>query len=257
MLNKENKPINVYWSEVPLLESKHEVSFLYPNPKSLFSELMQKKINSKEDPLNSYFSCPAVSSKFKKILVLKNNMDCSYKYSFTEKEQYIDSLLGENHITAAIKRPFSIKDGPTILFNISYIFFADEPLEVYLTPPMFSEPHYTKYGSIVPGEFDIGQWFRPINFEVQTWKNTGEFHLVQNEPLMYLEFKTDRPINLKRFNMNETLYNYATAMSNSFYFFGNGKSLKYRYQQFKNVGYKSKIMKQIEEGLLDEKPYEF
>ena len=257
-IDKNDKPINVYWSNLLVLNSPHEISFLYPKPKTLFSELMSDRSLSTEEPLNSYFSCPAVSSKFKKILVFKNNMDSDYEYSVIEdEEKYIRPIKKLDHISAEISRPNSINAGPTIRFNLSYIFFADEPLEIYVTPPMFSKPQYMKYGSIIPGEFDIGQWFRPINFEVQMWEQKGTFSLKENEPIMYVEFKTKRPIILHRFVMNSALYAYQSSIGNSFYFFGRGKSLIEKYTKFKEVQFKGKILKEIKNEIIDEEPYRF
>ena len=70
-------------------------------------------------------------------------------------------------------------------------------MPVYFTPPFFQKPGYTQDATILPGEFDVGNWFRPYNFEIQTWSNHGIITLKENEPIFYAEFKTDKKIKLQ------------------------------------------------------------
>lgn len=92
-----------------------------------------------------------------------------------------------------------------------YSFFADDSLDVSFTPPYFHKPQYLQSGSIIPGEFNVGKWFRPYICEIQMWEEKGNFSLNAGEPLFYAEFKTDRPINFYRFNYSDSLVKYQTA----------------------------------------------
>jgi hypothetical protein len=72
---KMSKEINVYWA-ADFIDKDNDWTLMYPKPKTLFSELMSKRINLGDK--QSVFSCPAVSTKFKKTLVLKNTINCKY-----------------------------------------------------------------------------------------------------------------------------------------------------------------------------------
>jgi hypothetical protein len=245
-------PIIVYWSPFMKMDGrKRDWSFLYPEPQTLFIDTVKNK--RKESGKDSYFACPAVASKIKKILVFNSPMRSSHEFNFENDNEYLEPT-DEVFLYLDKTRPASSDNGPTLIYSLSYIFFAEEPLDIYFTPPMFHEPKYMKYGSIIPGEFDVGQWFRPYNFEVQTWKNKGEIHLEEDEPIFYAEFKTDRPIILKKFNCNDVLSSYAEANATSSFVFGRGEGLIKKYKRFKDVGFREKILTEIKKNLIDENP---
>jgi hypothetical protein len=157
------KPINVYWSPCYISERGDDWSFMYPKPETLMTNLLQNKAEDLDQL--SFFSCPAVSTKFKKMLVFKNSVACSYSYDATT-EPYTIEAKTRQFIDANIVRPQAVTYGPSIEFGIRTILFADDSLEAIASPPFFHEPKYTKYGTMVPGGFDIGQWFRPVNFDM-------------------------------------------------------------------------------------------
>ena len=250
----KNKPINLYVSGSYVSEQEADWSFLYPKLKTLFSELMSERENNKDT--GSFFSCPAVANKFKKTLVFNNVIESSYSYDFTIDQPSV-LATSEQYVNSTIQRPPTIAIGPTIEFSLAPIFFADESLPAYFTPPFFNKPKYMKYGSAMPGEFDVGQWFRPYSFEVQMWNKKGNFYLEKDEPLFYIEFKTNRPIILHRFNMSPRLNEYKKSIMSSFLAFGKFQPLAEIYERFKQVGYREKILTEIKKNLIDEEPYKF
>ena len=119
---------------------------------------------------------------------------------------------------------------------------------------MFTEPKHTKYGAIVPAEFNIGKWFRPFNAEIQTWKNDSELHFKENEPLFYIEFKTNRKVELKRFSMDKELISLSSSTVSSKNILGSFRSLTTKYNDFKNIGMREKVLTQIKKNLIEEPP---
>ena len=97
---------------------------------------------------------------------------------------------------------------------------------------MFHPAKHTNYGTAVPGDMNIGSWFRPYPLEMQLWGNSGEIKFQENEPLFYVEFDTDKDIILKRFNFNQNLHNYAKHCTT---FYNQEYSLIKRYNQFKRT----------------------
>ena len=112
---------------------------------------------------------------FQKSLVIKNPFYCSYNYSYnpehehTHEEQTIQPTTPV-YINAEYTRSQGLNFGPSISLSLRHMFFADSSLKMTLSSPFFHEPKHTKYGTIFPGSFDVGQWFRPINIELQMWK---------------------------------------------------------------------------------------
>lgn len=242
----EKNVINVYWSpyyDVSL--GSADWSFLYPKPKTLFSTLTEKK--NLDSGSGNFFACPAFSNKTKNMYVFSNTLSGSYQYEGSEIHP-----TSEKFVSVFSERKPSIDQGPLFTFSLRYLFFADQPLDAYFTPPYFSKPEYTQYGSVVPGEFDIGQWFRAYNFEIQTWSNSGEIHLKENEPLFYVEFKTDKKIKMHRFKQTDQILKYSIACSTTQHLFGKGESLIKRYSRFKDVGLKEKVLMEIKNNLLED-----
>jgi hypothetical protein len=247
--NMNKKPITIYWSPYTSIDlDGSDWSFLYPKPKILFSDLLENK--SKQADNKTYLSCPAVANKFKKMFTFYSPMSCSYKYDFLSNPKTLEQLT-DNYISVNPPRQPAISNGPSLEFSLKYIMFADSPVNAYFTPPMFHEPRYMKYGSVIPGEFDIGNWFRPYNFELQTWSQSGEIHIQENEPLFYAEIKTDRPIILKQFELSNRLVGYAKATVGTTELFGRGQSLASRYSKFRNIGMREKILTEIKKNLID------
>jgi len=246
----QKTPINVYWAPLVINEIDHsDWSFLYPKPDQLFSSLVKNKVSDSGN--NNFFSCPATANKFKKTLVFNFPVDSHYAYDFSNNNKILQ-LENPNGVAAQVLRDAAIKQGPCIYINLSYVLFSDEPLDAFFTSPYFHKPGYTNYGTVVPGEFNIGKWFRPFNLELQMWSNKGEFTIEENEPTFYVEFKTDRPIELKRFSMNEKLFNYANSCVETTNMFGRGRSLLQRYAMFDKVGLREKVLTEINKNIINE-----
>jgi hypothetical protein len=249
----KEKPITVYWSpatSIYLEEDKQDWGFLYPYPKKMFNSLIEKKSTILEK--DSFFTCPAFKDLTKKILCIKSPMSASYELKINENNENIITAISENFISPKIVRKSTLENKPIVFFPLQYIFFADEPLKVLFTAPYFDKSEYTKYGSVIPGQFDIGQWFRPYNFEVQMWSNTGEFHIKEDEPLFYVHFQTDRPIIFKKFNYTEQLSSVTHACVGTTGVFGKGQTLVSRYFKFLNTGMRDKVLALIKNNLIEE-----
>jgi hypothetical protein len=238
----------IYWSDSGSSPENKYNALLYPKPKTLFDDMRDNKVE--RESTSSYFSCPAVSEKLKNTFIFKSTMDCEYHYDFENGKKFIGSV-NPNFYPFSNNRSQILSYGPSITFELEYNFFAEEPVEAFFTPPYFHEPKYTKYGSAMPGQFNIGQWFRPYVFEIQTWNNKGEIKFENNEPLFYVEFKTDKKIILKRFKLNDQLFSYSTQCIGSTDLFGRGQSLLSRYKRFKDVDLDKKILFEIKNNLLD------
>jgi hypothetical protein len=243
-----NKPLKIYWSPFTFPESDGgDWSFLYPNPKTLYSDLKQQVSDNSDS--SSYLSCPALSDKFKRTLVFYSPMDCSYTYDFTKEEPEIIATTDE-FINMSAKRMSALNNTALLRLHLFYIMFAEESVEAYFTPPMFHKPGYTQTATSIPGAFDIGQWFRPYVMEIQAWGEKGEIHIKKDEPLFYVELKTDRPIEFHRFEPTLKIKNYADSCVDTTNMFGRGQNLISRYARFKDVGMRAKILKEINNNLL-------
>ena len=248
-----SKYINVYIGSGAA--DQRDWTYLYQKPETLFTLMYKDRIKTENGKV-TYFSCPAMADKMKKILVFKNTIPGSVAYDFRDGKKDFTPLTKE-HVNLFTERDPIINAGPTLSFGMQYYLFSDESMPVYFTPPFFQKPAYTQDATILPGEFDIGNWFRPYNFEVQTWSDHGIITLKENEPIFYAEFKTDKKIKLQRFTMTKNIEKLVEANVNSWQQFGRGQSLLQRYNRFRNHGMREKVLTEIKKNLVDEEPYIF
>lgn len=243
-----SKPINLYIAPQVTLEEQNW-SLLFQTPTVLFSNIHKTKTHT-PDGLG-YTSCPAVRSKLKKILTFPNSLSCKYEYDFSGDEPTLTNL------TDAYFKIHDVRDNgfhrkPSVFFGYSFIMFADEPLEINFTPPYFNKPEYTKYGTVVPGTYDVGKWFRPFNMEVQLWENKGVFEFKEGEPLFYAELMTDRRVNVHRFAYTDSLEKLSKACVESTATFGLGQTLLSRYNRFRAAGLRERVLTEIRQNLIEE-----
>ena len=250
--------ITVYWA--PKASSDvdgKDWTFLYPKPRSLFSSIKEhlSDVNPEVEfsSGSTILACPAVSAKSKKIIVFNSPITASYKYKLLDTNECIVEPTSREYIDFKISRQPTIDYGPCISFSLGYYFFSEEPLNAYFTPPMFHPTQYTRYGSPIFGEFDIGQWFRPYNFEIQMWDKEGELHIKEGEPLFYVEFKTDKKIIFKRFNLNNKLKKIGSSCTTSSSLFGQLEPFEERYRRFNDAGMGDIILDEINKNIINEK----
>jgi hypothetical protein len=241
------KAINVYWAPETGVGNGNW-NMIYSNPENLFSSLTHKKLDT--SGTKTYLSCPASQKTFKNTYVFKNGIDCGYEYDFTNGNAYVLPTTKE-YISYNIARPPTIEDGPLIDLGLHYSFFADEPLEATFTSPTFHQPKYTKYGTLPPGSFDIGQWYRPYPLELQMWQNKGELKFEYNEPLFYVTFNTNKKINLIRYTMTEKLAEISSHCVNSPGYWGLGVPLLERYKRFRASSTREIVLTEIKKNLIN------
>jgi hypothetical protein len=248
----KEKPITVYLANgISPDNADIDWSFLYPRPQNMFSTLIKEKSDNVDK--NSFFTCPAFSNLTKNTIQYFSPMNASYHYDFTNEEDPYFVPTSKEFIDVTISRPPALAYGNTAQFELRYMMFADEPLDVLFTSPHFSKPEYIKYGTTIPGKFNIGQWFRPYVFEVQLWSDKGEFHLKENEPLFYAHFETDREVIFKHFELSRRLVMMVEACVDTTTAFGKGQSLLSRYKRFKSIGMREKIITEIEKNIINDK----
>jgi hypothetical protein len=247
----EGNEVNVYWapaismnSEEPWMAAGGEL--LYQTPKSLHSELMNEK-NPSRGP-TTFLSCPAAVSTFSRTVVFKNNRACSYEYDLSDLQNLKLTPKGERYLNGTVRRPPALNKKPTIELQLRWIFFSEEPLNMSITPPMFHPPKYTRYATAVPGQYDIGRWFRPFIFEVQTWEPKGNLSFESDEPLFYAKFDTDKKVNLKRFVFTPKLFEYSTQCTS---YYVNEKSMDKRYELFESANMGELVLQEIKNNLVN------
>lgn len=248
--NKEDDFITVYWAPAISheVEMHREFNMLYAEPENMFSYLTSKR--SAFDQSNSLMVCPAFKDKMKKTFFFKNSVECNFLYETDDRgEVYLQDQKGFPEEVRSIRRP-ALSFGPTIVVNLPYIFFSDSDLEASFSQPTFHPQGYSKYGSVIPGRFNIGSWFRPYATEIQMWSNYGELIIKEDEPIFYVEFLTNKKIKLVRFKYTKKLLTYAQHCVDAPPIFGKYLPLTSRYKKFKESRMRELVLKEIKENII-------
>jgi len=235
----------IYWA--PYVKDKElDWSILHYDPENLFERI---KSNVNKDSIiksrGNLIMCPAVKNYINKIFVFKNTLESHFKLE--ENNKVIP--LSKNYINASIKRESNLKNCKLLEYSVPLIFFSENDINMSLTSPYFSNCPHLKYGSIVPGKFNISKWFRNINIEFNLWENINEFKIEKNEDLFYVNFECEQEVELIRFDLTERLLKIAevAGQSSSWEKF---IPLRERYERFKKAQMHKIVIKEIKNNLI-------
>jgi hypothetical protein len=254
-MKKEKDPIIVYWAPNSIAvdeESPGNWNLLYQDPVHLFKHWTEFEIKSKDKDQASFIKCPAFKNLTTNLYAWNWPIDSSYKYNSNSGEvnQIEIEALTEQFMSCYPPRNQTMTVGPSIEFSYRLHMFSEEPVEVMLTGPYLQQAEYQKYGFLTSGQFDVGQWFRTLNVEIQLYGNKGELHLKKDEPIFYVNFLTDRKIILKRFELTKEIDTYARKCITAKNVFGYRMPLSDSYNIFNKSRTKDILLKKIKENLI-------
>ena len=238
-----SKTLNIYWSSV--VNNELDLSIIYEEPSSLIRELSMNK--NKSNPDDNFLRCPAVTDLAKNLFVVKNPIKTSA--SFIIEDGSVSSSMESKGGGWFVNRPPSLNNQLLAAYDYSLIFFAEEDVEVMTTSPYFSQAPHSSWGQIVPGTFNVGAWFRPINIEFNVWTGITEVSLEEGEHIAYIKFFTEKNVAFKRFTMTPELQAQAKSCSSAG-FWENRVPLLKRYQRFKNSQRDRFVLDKIKQNLL-------
>lgn len=248
---KKDKVV-VYWAphSTPNDNGIGNWNLLYEDPETLFKHWAKNEIREEEEA--SMIQCPAFGNISRNTYVFNCPIDTSYKFNAPNRNgfQTIVEPTTKEYISAFVPRNQTMSAGPSMELSFRLHMFAEEPLEIMLTGPYMHKTEYTKYGVLTSGQFDIGQWFRPINCEIQLFGQEGEIHFKKDEPLFYVKFLTNKKVELKRFELTEEIDTYARKCIASKNIFGLRNTLEFKYNKFNKTRTRDIVLKKIKENLI-------
>ncbi len=274
-MRKNDKTI-VYWAPVwDLIEDPIDWNMLYSEPENLFSVMLDDRtqrvpgvkydFSAKRPNIASnhnMFRCPAISNITKNTFLLRNPLETHLRL---DPPDYNKELLpgttpeldnarlkfySKNRLQCDLVHQANLSGSEMFVYGLKWIFFTeDASLNMNLTSPWFTNSPHMKYASIVPGQFDVGKWFRSISLEYNLWPNNNEFKILADEIAGYVSFETPNDVELVRFQMNDSLTRYSRATASSSSWYTNIPLLK-RYKMFEDAKMKRLIMKKIKDCIV-------
>lgn len=249
---RENKePITVYWSPAQFLLDQESWNFVYQEPRSVskdFYDNLHKNTDSSR--------CPAARFFYHNIFSINSTIEDKFTFppGLLEDMYYSDDIhvrLPVNSNVAIEKtRQNEMRGHVNLSYNLAWFFFSEEEgLTMRFSAPYFPASSPMKGAKLASGAFDIGSWLRPVNLEYYVPIDVDEFVLEEDQPMAFVEFETDRPVILKRFNMDNRLANIVSEIVESDRY-GFLRNLKDRYKLFKKTRMREIILAEIKKNLI-------
>lgn len=231
--------INVYWAcfESEWMRAKE--------PFSVSKTFYSSNIANSNYGGTSLNYCPAFNKNLKNLYSVNSLYD--YKFTIVDNElktdMYDQNFFDEHVVVRSIENKF-------FSFNNKYIFFTDEeslPITAYEFP-FLEQNEISKRCIPIPGQYDIGKWFRPLEFPFILKDNFDEFNVGYEDVLYYIRFHTDKKIVFKQFIVNDKIESYLKSSVS----IQNYKSKRYLnldsfYEKF---NHKKHILKEIKQNLI-------
>jgi hypothetical protein len=225
----------IYWAV-------HENEWLRAKtPEPIYKDFV-KNTNNDEMRIKS---CPAIKNYMNNIFKIKSLYDYNFKVNEdqTFSEMYNQKFFDKHVVIRSQKhKMFS--------FQQSFCFFTEKKsLEMSAGLfPFLEENNITKNCITIPGTFNIGKWFRVLDFAFNLKTDCDEFKIEEDEIFQYIKFHTDDKIIFKQFKVTKEIESYLidTDFSKSFRKF-EFRSLDNYYSM---INYKKNIIKEIKKNLI-------
>jgi hypothetical protein len=232
--------INVYWA---CLEDEWIKA---TEPEKISQRFYTKKItDSDKDSLSAINYCPVFNKSLENIYAIKSIYDYSFKIKNNEcfSELY-DQKFFDNHVLVrSLEKKF-------FSFSVRYIFFTEEDslkIDAY-QHPVFEDNEISKRCMIIPGGFDIGKYFRNLEFAFILKKDFNEFIVNDEDVLYYLKFYTEEKIKFKQFRCNENLKQMMEDVRKANTYTNKRAGIDLYYNKFKGKKY---ILNEIKQNLIN------
>jgi hypothetical protein len=231
--------INVYWACI-------ENEWLRATaPEPVASIFYKDRKYDKNQPDVNMHHCPSFNAHMENMFALRS----IYSYKFGLR----DGQLGtDDYDQAFYERHVNVKSVEKKLFSFqqSFIFFTDEeslPVTMSL-PPYFEDNNITDRCVVLPGELDIGKWFRNTDLAFYLKKDCNEFQIEEGEIYCYMKFHTTEKINFIQYRQTDKLNLMLLDVLRSKNYKKKVFSIEKFYSMFRS---KKMILKEIQENLVE------
>jgi hypothetical protein len=227
--------INVYWA------SLNEEWMRATKPQPVLSNFLKNNDNLLETKISM---CPSFKDYLKNTYSLRSIYDYNFKIENASvvSNKYNQSFFDKNvNIRSVSEKTFS--------FNLWNIFFTEESsLKITQLPPFLEDNNVTRNCICFPGTYDIGKWFRNLDFAFKLKEGHDSFLIENNEIYSYIQFHTKENINFIQYRHTDKIASYLADTMNSRSYKKYATSLSEYYDIFK---VKSKIIKEIKLNILE------
>lgn len=202
MANREEDSVVVYWAPGQFTsEEQFSWNQFYASPTPVADPILAQR--NKTENGRVIFACPAYVEGMNNLFEVRSVHEEHIvipEICFTEPPTSYPSRLPVNSLLSFdVRRESSIKNHIDLQYNMSWLFFCEEPLLARFTAPYFPPKSPAKDAKLAMGEFDIGLWFRNFNTDYLISEGSTNFDIDIDDSLFYVQFYTTKKIIFKRF----------------------------------------------------------
>ena len=240
---KKEETITVYWA-MHTKNNKQTLSNLLWQPPVHLRKILP---NGPEKINESYRKCPAAIDFWKNTYAILHPVDGEI---FLNEDTQSPIIFKAEPQYYWAPRPESLENQNRIDIDFAWLFFSEESLKIQQTPPFMHNTLDRNYGSVASGSFDISKWFRGINISYNLWPNVHLLKVKKDDPATYIQFLTDKKIELKQFELTPEL-NLLVEQVVQFKMISQNESLEKLYDRFVRSKRHKRVINLIKENLLD------
>lgn len=249
MINKKSSII-IYWAPWVYLNKEIHYTFLDLKPKPILTDLRDRKADNPKIPITNnniasgnYQRCSALHTFAQNMFILKSPFSVSVDLDDT------GAIIPSEHSSFFSERISSIDNTFSIDFNIPYLFFSEESIDLTLTPPYMHKTGQTNYGFITAASFNISKWIRCIPSIYQLWEGVKHLQILEDEPISYIKFNTDKKIIFKQFKLTPEIINIVMACQ-EYKEIKSSQPMYKLYNLFTRTGVRDRTLKAIKENIV-------
>lgn len=218
----------------------NSINTIVHDPEPLYDSLFLDYKSCKE--IEGVKKCPAFLEYCRNIFVIKNLINYEINWN---GDVFSSSIRGPQFFNkwVTVRSP----EKGLCSYTFPYFqFFSEESLEIELMPPFFHDVDLVRKATMVPGSYNIGKHFRPLETALQFRNKNDVIKFNSEEPIFYLKFKTKEKIQFKKFFFTDELkktWDLLIIRDNRI------KPLQFWYDLFEG-SHKKRVLKLIKQNLI-------
>jgi hypothetical protein len=228
--------MNIYWAAMPN-EIISPLKFDNPSPAiKHFPKPSGSNVNK----------CPAMIDYHKNTYALTFPM--AYNLTIAQDGE----VHTGDYTREILEHLLTIRDQADKLYSLNFnsLFIAEQPCEIEVFTPTTVKNSFVKNTFLVPGTYDIGEWIRPLECAFFVDKEGAQLTINQGDVWAYIRFKTNEPVNLRRFFFTPEMHPLLSDIARSVWpATKNVRKLEVFYHMLRRSGYKKNFMRLVKNNL--------
>jgi len=201
---------------------------------SPYTSLISDATNNRKGVVFS--KCPAVTDFMKSTYVFRSPIDINFDIEITDESckvycENISQELFDDIIDIEFLDKQERGDSKYPLLGIDFLntFTCDSSVMLQVFPAFMHYNDFTAKTTVIPGEYDINKWVRPIELVFEVKNRSEQINIKKGDALSYFKFSCDDSVKLENSATPWEEISICNNLRNSNKF----KPLKVRYRSYK------------------------